>query len=134
LTFIGKARFFHASLWHKWNRFLRSNSIIQRFLAAGLLILITLVTLPKTYLHDLLAGHHDTISCEQPIKARICLHQQDINCQFSNVLVVSGFILTESAPDSRLPIQLFSEPVQFQSSHSSTYLLHFDSRGPPAIG
>jgi len=96
----------------------------------GLLLLMLLSVMPKTYLHELFADHTDVTACNDSDIQGPCIHNQGDNCQQTDNVVPSSYLFT----DLFFSIDRGYEPVSkivfcssvLQNSHSA-----ISDRGPP---
>jgi hypothetical protein len=111
---------------------LRRKHSIQKLISAVLLLLFVISITPKNYLHDLIARHSDDVVCKNTVGRTTCLHQQGYNCNFNNLVVAAPYLfqLDESPAAASVPFAVFRATKY--TSHLQHFLLHKESRGPPA--
>lgn len=74
--------------------FLNSKEIIHKILALTLLLVFTLSSMPKLFLHEAIADHKDVTTCTHTEKGP-CLHQQSFNCHAHDLVVRSPYLNLE---------------------------------------
>jgi hypothetical protein len=109
----------------------RDSNIIQRFLAAFLLLLFSFCITPKKFLHDLLANHRDGQTAHSlPVEQ---ISSSGFHCHIDDLVVVAPFlpgIQSLVTGISFFGILHFSEPaVSFSFACRNLP----EDRGPPAI-
>lgn len=110
---------------------MRQRIVIQKLLAAAMLLLFAVSAAPKVFFHELLANHQDVQYCEHPVKASACLHATGINCHFDSIVVNAPFLLqVVYAPQP--PVMVFGvTSASFNSRLSCSFLVHKPGRAPP---
>jgi hypothetical protein len=111
---------------------LRNLNIIQKTLAVGMLLLFAFSTMPKKYLHDLVADHKDFYSFQSADEATV--YQTGFNCHCDDVVVSTPFV------EASFTFNVAALPC-YKAPAFSSYNFYFlnscstkDSRGPPAVG
>ena len=98
--------------------------------ASGLLLLMVLSIMPKTFLHELFANHQDVEVCNDSKVQGPCIHKQGYSCQQSDLVVPSSYTCTDADLEKD-----FSFVIVEASACSSALLSNFHSsssgRGPP---
>ena len=103
---------------------------IQRWIALALMLVITIASTPKAYVHDLVADHHDDPGCTINHHT-VVLHQHQVDCGFDDLVVPVPFVVVESQSFDQL-YRFHQRDLSFYSSFPvSSPALHYESRGPP---
>ncbi|MEJ7912714.1 MAG: hypothetical protein WKF70_06145 [Chitinophagaceae bacterium] len=110
---------------------MRSQSIIQRFFAAVLLLVFAFSITPKKYLHELVADHKDFYSYHSGEETTV--NTAGFNCHCEELVVSTPFVET-SLETALLPT------IVYRTFSTSSYHFFFystnsakDSRGPPSL-
>jgi len=75
---------------------LKKNKAILKITAALLVLLLMLSITPKLFLHEVLADHKDAPSCNDTNLEGPCIHKQGFNCQQSDLVVPTAYLLNAS--------------------------------------
>ena len=99
---------------------------------AGLLVLLILLSItPKLFLHELLADHKDTPSCNDTRLVGPCIHKQGYNCQQSELVVPHAFIGNEfQEPEHHRDFRVCNTPFYF-SYLTENFISYSQERAPP---
>lgn len=108
-------------------------SSIKHFYATVMLVTFTLSITPKIYLHDLFAGHTDTIT-KVSADGKAQISSKGFNCECNSLVATSPFTEEPDAASSILPLVY---PSLFISLTTPVYTCRHDFtelRGPPTLG
>lgn len=112
---------------------MREKPTIQKILAFLLLVFLTVSFIPKTYFHDVIADHRDTVACDHPVQQGPCVHQKGFNCSFTDLVVTAPYV---SSLAGFACLQLIHHPNYTSSDLPLVvqhFYLHTESRGPPSV-
>lgn len=109
---------------------LERNKIIQKFIAAFLLLIFSISAAPKIYFHDLIADHKDYSGCNDFHK-NLVLHKEGYNCHFDDLVVSSPFIIQAEKVITPVSVYFDKPPVSLHSYFHSAFAKQLDNRGPP---
>jgi hypothetical protein len=108
------------------------NQIIEKIVAAALLMIFAFSITPTIVFHNWLAGHTDTVKKTTETKGGQ-FGKQTFNCHCDHVVAESPF----TEPDKAIityPPQAFSLfKVDLQVLCTSSSNIHYSLRGPPAV-
>ncbi len=109
---------------------MRKKPVIQKLIAAWLLMVFAMSAAPKAYFHDLLANHKDSPVCRQ-IHTSAAVHPEGYHCHFDELVVSAPFLLQADA--AQPPVLTYTNVVlQFgYTSPAAPFLMHQENRGPP---
>ncbi|HEX8356677.1 MAG TPA: hypothetical protein VF610_04665, partial [Segetibacter sp.] len=110
--------------------FLQLKTNIRKVVALLLLGCFVFSNTPKTFLHQVFAGHTDYIVvCEH---SEACIHQDDVDCHFDDLVVNASYVLTAATlpPLVEKTFQL-STPHFYASVYKPSWFQFRDYTGPP---
>lgn len=109
------------------------NNRIRRFCAALLLLLAVFASLPKTFLHEVIADHQDLPSCTETHTASV-LHQKEKDCDCDDLVVNAAFLLAiQNIPATAVDFSGDRTPL-LPAAPLTTTVSFNEVRGPPSIG
>jgi hypothetical protein len=108
-----------------------NNKAISKCIAVLLLLVLMLSITPKTFLHEVLADHKDAPSCNDARLDGPCIHKQGPNCQQSDVVVPSAYLITEIKDVITHPHFFIREKTSCTSSLAQYFVSHSRERAPP---
>jgi hypothetical protein len=108
-----------------------NNKAISKCTAVLLLLVLMLSITPKTFLHDVLADHKDAPSCNDARLDGPCIHKQGYNCQQSDVVVPSAYLIAEIKDVITHPLFFIKEKFSCTPSLTQNFLSHSHERAPP---
>lgn len=112
---------------------MRKLPAIQNFIAALLLGLFAVGSVPEGLWHEALAVHTDAADCVNETPDQDCVHQRDFNCGFTNWVIASPY-------EAVNPVAHAAPPVDFLLLSKTLYrrtlqqcLVDTEGRGPPPM-
>jgi len=111
---------------------LRQNPTIQKFITVLMLLVFTISVAPRSFFHDLVADHRDIPGCSIDHKIQV-VHKQGFNCHFDDLVVSAPFVLQTESHPAAVVFHVIKEKSLYYKSYSSSFLLHKENRGPPAV-
>jgi hypothetical protein len=112
---------------------LKKNKVISKFIAALLLLVLMLSITPKTFLHEVLADHKDAPSCNDSRLDGPCIHKLGYNCQQSDVVVPTVYLITETQEVTVHPDFCITEKFSYSASLTKKCVSLSHGRAPPAL-
>lgn len=113
---------------------LNEKPIIQKLVVAVMLVLFTISFIPKTYFHDVIASHTDSVEdCQHPDKGQACLRQPGFNCDFNELVVAAPYLLFESSINFFKPSEYLTVTESFYQLTLQHFFFGTESRGPPSV-
>lgn len=97
-----------------------------------MLLVFAISVMPKTYFHELLAGHKDGGCVHPPTKAP-CAHQQAFNCHFDDLVVTAPFLKETPVITSFTKTETSLPDAHYPSWFAEGGIFHTTGRGPPVI-
>lgn len=111
---------------------MRGRSVIQKFLAFGLLLIFVLSITPKLYLHDICADHTDFYGYTSNSDDTV-ISKAGFNCECQDLVVTTPFIQSHFSAEFTLP----PADAGFITASYQQFILTTqytkDLRGPPGI-
>jgi hypothetical protein len=111
----------------------KKKASIQSRIAIFLLAVFALSITPKVVFHEVLAGHTDSLLCQDKDKTSPHFHQPVFHCSFDDLVVASPYLTTGIQTVPERPSFFTRTVFGFFSSTASTPFLHCESRGPPLM-
>jgi hypothetical protein len=113
---------------------LKKTGSIQKLIAFLLLVAFFISTVPKLYIHNILANHKDyENACTHKSHKAPCLKTAGINCHFNDLVVNLPYLHQPVEPLSCTQIY-FGELMKVRPSTVLWIsLLSSESRGPPTV-
>jgi hypothetical protein len=96
------------------------------------LLIFTVSIVPKTYFHQWLAHHTDTVGCTQKHTSKACMQPPGFHCGFDELVVTSPFTFADAFLTPPQDSVQLSRSFPISPSPFSASLLHKESRGPPS--
>ena len=112
---------------------LRKQPLIQRSLAAFLLLLFAVCIAPRNFVHDALAQHTDRTACDHPLQAEVCLHPSEKHCHFNEPLQSTACLLLEMGEATFLQTFVNTYAEGFCTQVASMPAERNLGRGPPDV-
>ena len=98
------------------------------------LFVFTISILPKSYFHDILAGHTDTlIHCELQEEKKECIHPEGFNCRFDDLVVTAQYVPVQASFSLEHPAVYPSITTTYTSYILQEHYAYAVNRGPPSI-
>ena len=98
--------------------------------ASGLLLLMVLSIMPKTFLHELFANHQDVEVCNDSKVQGPCIHKQGYSCQQADLVVPSAYTCSDADLEKDFSF-LIVETSDYTSALLSDFHSFSSGRGPP---
>ena len=112
---------------------LKLNLYIRKFTALLLLVIFSLSSTPKRFLHHVFANHTDCVTYQQKSFYQHSISKHTFHCQIDQLVVESPFENTEFFLSTHL--LTFSENVKSKCNQKvlSQYISNKSLRGPPVF-
>jgi hypothetical protein len=126
-------RYFNVPTFTSTTTLLRYTSVIRGFIAGLLLMIFSISTVPKSYIHNAIADHRDlSNACHHKTHSVPCIKAATVDCHFTNLVVNIPYhsCTQEYTFHSAIPRAIYIlHPFESAARYPS---LHKESRGPPA--
>ncbi len=98
------------------------------------MLVLMVSTAPKTWFHDAVAHHKDTVAvCNHPLNGSPCLHQSTIDCHFDLLVVTSLYVFKADLFPAGPALSFASFLCAAVAAKTSMRTGSPESRGPPAF-
>ncbi len=110
---------------------LKHQRIIQKMIAACLMLVLATGVAPKAFLHDVFADHHDTPGCTIDHDTDV-LHNVQVHCDLDDLVVPASYVPQQVSSPGVPFLYLPSGSPELKNHYTTVFLQSCLSRGPPS--
>ncbi|HEV7331936.1 MAG TPA: hypothetical protein VGN63_12925 [Flavisolibacter sp.] len=112
---------------------MQKKSIIQKAIAALLLVVFTISVTPGHLFHDALTSHTDEQVCRDQDQSAPHFHNPTFHCSFDELVITAPYVGDAAQPVIEQPSFVDAQSVYVPGFLLPTTFLQTESRGPPLI-